>query len=119
MTKPKVLISDKMDPNAERILKELGVAFRFTVLESHLHPASLCETGDFHSEMNRVALFAPHRFAQDRKQVRSIDREIRKAVARDRLGAEVEQLPCLAGAPEADFFADRLARQRAQRDSTR
>ena len=24
MTKPKVLISDKMDPNAERILKELG-----------------------------------------------------------------------------------------------
>ena len=48
-------------------------------------------------------------------QVGAMDHEIGRAVARDRLRAEIEQLPGLARVPEPDFFAGRLAPDLAQR----
>jgi hypothetical protein len=47
-------------------------------------------------------------------QVGAVHHEVGRAVARDRLGAEVEQLPGLAGVPQPDLLAGRLAPDLAQ-----
>ncbi len=56
------------------------------------------------AEPDRVRRKRPHRIDQHLMQIRAMDHEIGRAVARDRLGSEVEQLPGLAGVPEADFL---------------
>ena len=40
-------------------------------------------------------------------QIAAMDRDVGEAVAGDRLGAKVEQLPGLAGVPQPDFLAGR------------
>ncbi len=61
------------------------------------------------AEMDRIGLLRPHRVGEHLQKVRAVDRDIGKAVALDRLGAEVEQLPGLAGVPQPDFLARRVA----------
>ena len=56
-----------------------------------------------------------HGVGEHAVQVGAMDHEIGRAVARDRLGAEIEQLPGLAGIPEPDLLAGRLAPDRADR----
>src|SRR5712692_5458358 len=65
--------------------------------------------------MEAVALLAAHGVAEHAQKIRPVHREVGKAVARDRFGAEIEQLPGLARAPQPHFLAGRLARQRLER----
>src|SRR2546430_5600434 len=48
-------------------------------------------------------------------QIGAVDHEVGRAVARDGLGAEVEQLPGLPGVPQPDLLAGRLAPHLADR----
>ena len=64
--------------------------------------------------MDRVGLFTPHRARQHVEQARPVHGEIGKAVALDRYRPEIEQLPGLAGVPQADFLALGLAGERLQ-----
>src|SRR6266850_4862316 len=59
--------------------------------------------------MDGVRLFPPYGLGQHAEEIRPIHGEVGIPVALDRDGAEIEQLPGLAGAPEPDFLAGRLA----------
>ncbi len=74
----------------------------------------LLESGTTGTQVNRIRLLAPHGARQHVEQIRAVDGEIGKAVALDRDRPEVEELPRLAGIPQADFLALRLARERLQ-----
>ena len=88
----------------------------FAVREMQRDAASvILEAGAARIEPDRVGLERAHRIDQHLMQVGAMDHEIGRAVARDRLGAEIEQLPGLAGVPEPDFLAGRLAPDLAQR----
>src|SRR5882762_7961708 len=62
--------------------------------------------------MDGVRLFPPYGLGQHAEEIRPIHGEVGIPVALDRDGAEIEQLPGLAGAPEPDFLAGRLAGKR-------
>src|SRR5688572_72474 len=64
--------------------------------------------------MNGSGLFAPHRSCEHAEQIRPVDGEIRMSVALDRDLPQVEELPRLAGVPEADFLARSFAGERLQ-----
>jgi hypothetical protein len=64
--------------------------------------------------VNALGLEAAHGAGEHVKEVRAVDREIGIAVALDRDGSEVEELPGLARVPQADLLAGRLAGQRLQ-----
>src|SRR4051812_11589155 len=61
--------------------------------------------------MDRIRLLAPHSTREHVEEIGAVNREIRKAVALDGYRAQIEELPRLAGIPEADFLALRLARK--------
>src|SRR5437868_1153100 len=71
--------------------------------------STIVKTGAARIEPDRIRFQGAHRIDQDSMQVGAVDHEIGRAVARDRLAAEVEQLPGLARIPEPDFLAGRLA----------
>ena len=77
--------------------------------------AVIVEAGRARAEPDRIGLERAHRVDQRVVQVGAMDHEIGRAVARDRFGAEVEQLPGLAGIPQPDFLAGRLAPDAADR----
>jgi hypothetical protein len=54
---------------------------------------------------------------QQTMQVGAVDEQIRMAVTLDRCRAKIEQLPGIAGAPQPNLFAGRLARDRLRRRS--
>ena len=60
-------------------------------------------------EPDRVPASARSPPRSARVQVGAMHHEVRRAVARDRLGAEIEQLPGLARVPQPDLLAGRLA----------
>ena len=64
--------------------------------------------------MDRSRLLAPYRIRQYTEEIGPIHGEVGIPVALDRDGAEIEQLPGLAGAPEPDFLAGRLAGKRLE-----
>src|SRR5438309_7325473 len=64
------------------------------------------------SAHSRSTYFAPYRIRQYAEQIGPLHGEVGIPVALDRDGAEIEQLPGLAGAPEPDFLAGRLAGKR-------
>src|SRR6185503_5899217 len=74
----------------------------------------LGKAGAARAEVDGIGLERPDRARQDLQEIGPVDREVRKAVALDRLRAEVEQLPRLARAPQADLLALRLARERLE-----
>ncbi len=86
------------------------------VLQLQFHaPVLLRECQTFRVQVDGVALFAAHGVAEYAQEIGPVHREVGKAVAGDRFGAEIEQLPRLARAPQPHFLAGRLARQRFQR----
>ena len=88
----------------------------FAVRKMQRHAASVVVEADAaRIEPDRIGLERAHRIDQHLMQVGAMDHEIGRAVARDRLGAEIEQLPGLARIPEPDFLACRLAPDLAQR----
>src|SRR3954466_8592092 len=77
--------------------------------------AVILEAGTPRIKPDRIRLNRAPPVDQQAMQVGAVDHEIGRAIARDRLGAEVEQLPGLARIPEPDFLAGRLAPGVAQR----
>ena len=69
----------------------------------------LAESQAGRSEVDCSRLLAPYRIRQYGEQIGPIHGEVGIPVALDRDGAEIEQLPGLAGTPEPDFLAGRLA----------
>jgi hypothetical protein len=86
-----------------------------SVVQPQFYPVSMLNKPQaLASQMNRIGLVAPHRARKHVEQVWPVDREVRKAVPLDRHASEVEELPGLAGVPQADLLAGRLTRQRLQ-----
>src|SRR4051794_13723480 len=75
----------------------------------------ILETRAARIEPDRIPLDRAHRVDQHAMQVRAVDHEIGRTVARDRFRAEVEQLPGFARVPEPDLLAGGLAPDVAQR----
>src|SRR5580704_19544689 len=64
--------------------------------------------------MDRVGLLAPYARGQRAQQIGTPSRQVWKTIALDRLGAEVEQFPGVAGLPVPHLLAVGLATERLQ-----
>ncbi len=104
---------DRMDTvSADQRIAGDALAVRKTQRDAS---SVIVEAGAARIEPDRIGLDRAHRIDQHLVQVGAMDHEIGRAVARDRLGAEIEQLPGLARVPEPDLLAGRLAPDLAQR----
>ncbi len=92
------------------------VAARRAAIEPQRDPVRrLLEARALRIQMDRVRLLAPHAVGEHREEIGAVDRVVREAVPFDRDRTEIEQLPRLAGVPEAHFLAGGFAGERAQR----
>src|SRR5206468_11607849 len=74
----------------------------------------LREPGAARAEVDRIRFCTPNSPGKHVEQVWAVNGEVRKTVALDRSGPEIEQLPGLTGLPVADFLAQRFAGKRLE-----
>ncbi len=108
-----LMTDDRMHP----VGADQGIALDgLAALELKRHPALvLRHAGGAPTKMDRVRLLGTHRIDQHLQKVGAEHGDVGKAVALDRLGAEIEQFPGPAGVPQADLLAFGIARELPQR----
>jgi hypothetical protein len=108
-----LMTDDRMHPvGADQGMALDGLA----ALELKRHPTLvLRHAGCPPTKMDRVRLVGTHRIDQHLQKVGAEHGDVGKAVALDRLGAEIEQFPSPSSVPQTDLLAFGIARELPQR----